>query len=76
MPFRNLKTEAPYVDVQGVCEGCGIAVRPDEKYSYVQVTGWKQIGTARKLANEKATGRTRCASCGTLDEGEQGALFQ
>lgn len=62
------------VDLVGVCEGCGIAVRPGEKYTYVEVTGWQQVGTSRKLVDEKTTGRVRCVACGQHG-GEQGALF-
>lgn len=73
MPFRNLSTHAPTIDLVGICDECGIAVRPGEKHSYVEVVGWQQVGTSR-LVDRQATGRVRCAACRD-GGGTQGALW-
>lgn len=73
-----MMSELPHVTVGGLCDKCGVAIKPGRAYSYREVTGFEEVsrtGGAGRLAERQYTGRVRCRTCQlSLTDGGQGQL--
>ena len=50
-----------------LCDGCNKAVRPNQAYTFRQVTGWEEVnrrGGPGNLKKKQYTGKVLCVECG------------
>lgn len=66
-----------YQPVGALCAKCGMALRPDQPYSWREITAMEQVsrsgGTTSRFRHKQYTGRQFCNEC-ALDIEAQGAL--
>ncbi len=51
-----------------LCDGCNKAVRPNQVYTFREITAWEEInrrGGPGKLKHKVYTGKVLCVDCGS-----------